>query len=79
MKELLEKQNKIGNKVVELEDDMISLVQVTRPIKGLEHLQGELVRQGRHIRKLTIRVRKIELSLGHMDYHVAGNTNAIRF
>ena len=48
-------------------------------IKGLEHLQCELVRQGRHIRNLTTRVRKIELGLGHMDYHVAGNTNAIKF
>ena len=40
MKQLFERKNKIGNKVVELEDDMISLAQVT--IKGLEHLQGEL-------------------------------------
>ena len=56
---------------------MISLAKVT--IKGLENLQGELVRQGRHIRNLTTRVRKIELSLGHMDNHVAGNTNEIKF
>ena len=58
MKQLFEKQHRLENKVVKLEEDMISLVCIT--IEGLEHLQGELVRQGRHIRNLTARVKKIE-------------------
>ena len=69
MKQSFEKQNRIEKKVVELEKDMISLARVV--IDGLELLQGELVRQGRHIRNLTTRIKKLELSLGHIDYHVA--------
>ena len=56
---------------------MISLAHVV--IEGLEHLQDELVRQGKHIRNLTARVRKIEMTLDHMDYCIGDNTNAIRF
>ena len=56
---------------------MISLVHVA--IEGLEHLQDELVRQVKHIRNLTARVRKIEMALDHMDYRIGDNTNAIRF
>ena len=56
---------------------MISLARVA--IEGLEHLQDELVRQGKHIRNLTARVRKIELTLEHMDYHITDNTNSIKF
>ena len=48
-------------------------------IEGLEHLQGELVRQGRHIRNLTARVKKLELVVDHMKTHIADNTNSIRF
>ena len=44
MKELFEQQHHLFNKVVKLEDDMISLTHVA--IEGLEHLQSELVRQG---------------------------------
>ena len=40
---------------------MISLAQVA--IEGLDHLQGELIRQGRHIKNLTSRVRQLEISL----------------
>ena len=46
---------------------MISLVHIT--IEGLEHLQGELVRQGRHIRNLTARVKKMEFVVDHMKTH----------
>ena len=49
MKKLFEGQHRLEKKVVKLENDMIPLVHITT--EGLEHLQGELVRQGRHIRK----------------------------
>ena len=77
MKKLFERQHKLEDNVVELEKDMISLVHVT--IEGLGHLQSELVRQGKHIRNLTARVRKIELTLENMDYHITDNTNSIKF
>ena len=38
MKKLFEQQHQLSNKVVKLEDDMISSVHVA--IEGLEHLQG---------------------------------------
>ena len=65
------------NKVVRLEEDMISLAHVA--IEGLQHLQGELIRQGRHIRNLIARVRSLEITLDHMKFHITDNTNAIRF
>ena len=57
MKKLFEQQHHLENKVVKLEDDMVSLAHVA--IEGLQHLQGELIRQGRHIRNLTSRVRRL--------------------
>ena len=63
--------------MVKLENDMISLAHIT--IKALEQLQDELVRQGRHIRNLTARVKKLELVVDHMKIHIADNTNSIRF
>ena len=48
-------------------------------IEGLEHLQGELVRQGRHIRNLTARAKKLELVVDHMKMCITDNTNSIRF
>ena len=77
MKKLFEQQHHLENKVVRLEDDMISLAHVA--IEGLQHLQGELVRQGRHIRNLTSRVRRLEITLTNMNFHITYNTNAIRF
>ena len=77
MKQLFERQDKLENKVVELEKDMIPLAYVAT--EGLEHLQNELVRQGKHIRNLTGRVRKIELTLEYMDYNVTDNRNSIKF
>ena len=64
MKKLFEQQHHLGNKVVRLEDDMTSLAHVA--IEGLQHLQGELIRQGRHIRNLTSRVRRLEITLTNM-------------
>ena len=61
MKKLFEQQHHLSNRVIKLEDDMISLAQVA--IEGLGHLQGELIRQGRHIKNLTSRVRRLEISL----------------
>ena len=77
MKRLFERQHKLENKVVQLEKEMISLAHVA--IEGLEHLQDELVRKGKHIRNLTPRVRKIEKTLDHMNYYIGNNTNTIRF
>ena len=77
MKKLFEPQHHLENKVVRLEDDMISLVHVA--IEGLQHLKGELIRQGRHIRNLTSRVRRLEITLINIHACVTDNTNAIRF
>ena len=77
MKKLFEQQHHLENKVVRLEDDMISLAHVA--IEGLQHLQGELVRQGRYIRNLRSRVRRLEITLTNMNFCIADNTNAIRF
>ena len=55
MKKLFEQQHHLSNKVIKLEDDMISLTYVA--IEGIEQLQSELVRQRRHIENLTLRVR----------------------
>ena len=56
---------------------MISLAHVA--IEGLQHLQGELIRQGRHIRNLTSRVRRLEINFTNMHARVTDNTNAIKF
>ena len=77
MKKLFEQQHHLKNKVVKSEDDMISLAHVA--IEGLQHLKGELIRQGRHIRNLTSRVRRLEITLTNMHARVTDNTNAIRF
>ena len=66
MKKLFEQQHHLENKVVRLEEDMVSLAHVA--IEGLQHLQGELIRQGRHIRNLTSRVRRLEITLDHMNF-----------
>ena len=77
MKKLFEQQLHLENKVVKLEDDMISLAHVA--IEGLQHLQGELIRQGRHIRNLTSRVRRLEINLTNLRAKVTDNTNVIIF
>ena len=77
MKKLFEQQHHLSNRIIKLEDDMISLAQVA--IEGLDHLQGELIRQGRHIKNLTSRVRQLEISLTALHPRVTDNTNAIKF
>ena len=77
IKQLFERQHRMENKVVKLEKDMISLARIA--IEGLEHLQGELVRQRKHIRNLTARFKKIKMTLDHMYYYIGDNTNVIRF
>ena len=77
MKKLFEQQHYLSNKVVKLEDDMISLAHVA--IEGLEHLHGELIRQGRYINNLTSRVGRIEIRLTALHTRVTDNTNAIKF
>ena len=77
MKKLFEGKHRLEKKVVKLENDMISLAHIT--IEGLEHLHGETVRQGRHIRNLKARVKKLELIVDHMKTCIADNTNSIRF
>ena len=66
MKKLFKQQHHLENQVVRLEDDMISLAHVA--IEGHQHLQGELIRQGRHIRNLTSRVRRLEITLTNMNF-----------
>ena len=64
MKRLFEGQHRLEKKVVKLEDDMISLAHIT--MQGLEYLQKELVKQGRHIRNITARVKRMEYEVDHM-------------
>ena len=77
MKMLFEGQHRLEKKVVKLENDMISLAHIT--MQGLEHLQNELVIQGRHIRNITARVKRMEFEVSHMKTFIADNTNSIRF
>ena len=77
MKRLFEGQHRLQNKVVKLENDMISLAHIT--MQGLEHLQNELVVQGRQIRNITASVKRMEYEVSHMKMFVADNTNSIRF
>ena len=77
MKKLFEGQYRLEKKVVKLENDMISLAHIT--MQGLEHLQNELVVQGRQIRNITARVKRMEYEVSHMKTFVADNTNSIRF
>ena len=77
MKRLFEGQHRLEKKVFKLENDMISLAHIT--MQGLEHLQNELIRQGRHIRNITARVKRMEFEVDHMKTFIADNTNSIRF
>ena len=69
MKRLFEGQHKLERKVVKLENDMISLAHIT--LEGLDNLQEELVKQGRHIRNITARVKKMEYEVDHIKTFVA--------
>ena len=77
MKRLFEGQHRLEKKVVKLENDMISLAHIT--MERLEHLQNELIRQGRHIRNIAARVKRMEFEVDHMKTFIVDNTNAIRF
>ena len=77
MKRLFEGQHRLEKKVVKLENDMVSLAHIT--MQGLEHLQNELVIQGRHIFNITARVNRMEFEVSHMKTFIADNTNSIRF
>ena len=77
MKRLFEGQHRLEKKVVKLEDDMISLAHIT--MQCLEHLQNELVKQGRHIRNITARVKRMEYEVDHMKTFITDNTNSIIF
>ena len=57
MKKLFGQQHHLENKVVRLED-RYDIINAYVAIGGLQHLQSELIRQGRHIRNLTSRVRR---------------------
>ena len=56
---------------------MISLEHIT--MEGLVHLQNELIRQGRHIRNIVARVKRMEFEVDHIKTFIADNTNTIRF
>ena len=77
MRRLFEGQHRLEKKVVKLENDMISLAHIT--MQGLEYLQNELIRQGKHIRNITARVKRMEFEVDHMKTFIADNTNSIRF
>ena len=66
MEKLFERQNRLDNRVSGLDNDMISLARTT--LKGLDHFQKELVRQGEHIKHLTNRMKHGEMAMQHHEH-----------
>ena len=77
MEKLFERQNKLNNRVIRLDNDMISLTRTT--LMSLDHFQKELVRQGEHIKHLTNRVKHVEMVMQHHEHQITDNRNSIKF
>ena len=77
MKKLFERQTRLDNRVIQLENDMISLARTT--LLNLDYFQKELVRQGEHIKHLTNKVKHIEMAMQHHDHHITDNRNSIKY
>ena len=77
MEKLFERQNKLNNRVIQLDNDMISLARTT--LMSLDHFQKELVRQGEHIKHLTNRVKHVEMAMQHHDHQITDNRNSIKY
>ena len=75
MEKLFERQNKLNNRVIQLDNDMISLARTT--LMSLDHFRK--VRQGEHIKHLTNRVKHIEMAMQHHDNQITDNRNSIKF
>ena len=56
---------------------MISLARTT--LKSLDYSQNELVRQGKHIKYLTNRVKHIQMAMQHHDHQITDNRNSIKY
>ena len=77
MEKLFERQTRLDNRAIQLENDMISLARTT-PM-SLDHFQKELVRQGEHIKHLTNRVKHVEMVMQHHEHQITDNRNSIKF
>ena len=77
MEKLFERQDILNNRVTKLDNDMISLANTT--LLSLDHFQKELVRQGKHIKHLTNRVKHLAMAMQHHDYQITDNRNSIKF
>ena len=77
MEKLFERQNRLDNRVIQLENDMISLARTT--LVSLDHFQKELVIQGEHIKHLTNRVKHVEMAMQHHEHQITDNRNSIKF
>ena len=77
MEKLFERQTKLDNRVIQLENDMISLARTT--LMSFDHFQKELVRQGEHIKHLTNRVKHVEMAMQYHEHQITDKRNSIKF
>ena len=77
MKYLLMRQEALNNKIMALEDDMMSLTKTT--LSELDYLRKELESTGMWIKHLTKKIKILELEISRNSARIADNSNAIVF
>ena len=77
MKYLLMRQEALNNKIMALEDDMMSLTKVT--LSELDYLRKELESTGMWIKQLTKKIKILELEISRNSARTVDNSNAIVF
>ena len=77
MKHLLMRQKVLNNKIIALEDDMMSLTKAT--LSELDYLRKELESTGMWIKHLTKKIKIMELEISRNSARIADNSNAIVF
>ena len=76
MKYLL-RQEALNNKIMALEDDMMSMTKAT--LSELDYLRKELESTGMWIKHLTKKIKTLELEISRNSARIADNSNAIVF
>ena len=76
-KYLLMRQEALNNKIMALEDDMMSLTKAT--LSELDYLGKELESTGMWIKHLTKKIKILELEISRNSARIADNSNAIVF
>ena len=77
MKYLLMRQEALNNKIMALEDDMMSLTKAT--LSELDYLRKELESTSMWIKHLTKKIKILELEISRNSARIADNSNAIVF